>query len=208
MAWLSVQLLPLEAGIRGGPWTRSRNTHPALNGPLVCSLDEKPALVFGYFTDDQSHRDFQYHLGADYRHDQPNGGTFRHTASPRIGRWGRSYPAPQTIAAVPFDEFAAKARMGYHSAYVHAIASRIADGSLDLEGWQDEELTATGPYGAACLMLYLSKPEHINADSWARMLLGKELGHPVTDKEVTAFFDGYGQWRGLVYNFYPWKSEG
>ena len=95
---------------------------------------------------------------------------------------------------------------------------RDREGSLDLEAWQDEALTAgelrkrllslpgIGPYGAACLMLYLGRPEHVNADSWARMLLGKELGRPVTDKEV-AFFEEYGEWRGLIYNFYPWKNE-
>ncbi len=129
-----------------------------------------------------------------------------------------AFPAPQRLAAVPFDEFAEKARMGYRNAYVHAIATQIADGELDLEAWQDESLTADemrkrllslpgiGPYGAACLMLYLGKPEHVNADSWARMLLSKELGRPVTDKEVLAFFADYGQWRGLVYNFYAWKT--
>ncbi len=130
----------------------------------------------------------------------------------------RAFPTPERIAAVPFEEFAAKARMGYRNAYVHAIATTIASGELNLESWQDAGLTAPelrkrllslagiGPYGAACLMLYLGKPEHVNADSWARMLLSKELGRPVTDKEVLAFFEGYGPWRGLVYNFYAWKQ--
>jgi len=130
----------------------------------------------------------------------------------------RAFPTPQRLAAVPFDEFAAKARMGYRNAYVHSLATSIADGSLDLEGLQDAELAADGlrrklltlpgigPYGAACLMLYLGKPEHVNADSVARAALSQELGRPVTDKEVLAFFEGHGTWRGLVYNFYPWKE--
>ncbi|MBV9848086.1 MAG: hypothetical protein JO250_00220 [Armatimonadetes bacterium] len=108
--------------------------------------------------------------------------------------------------------------MGYRNAYVHAIATGIADGRLDLEAWQDEDLSAAelrkrllslsgiGPYGAACLMLYLGKPEHVNADSWARALLSKELGRAVTDKDVHDFFADHGEWRGLVYNFYPWKQ--
>lgn len=130
-----------------------------------------------------------------------------------------AFATPERIAAVPFDEFAAKARMGYRNEYVYKIATAIADGSLDLEQWQDEALTADalrkrllslpgiGPYGAACLMLYLGKPEHVNADSWARTLLAKELGRPVTDKDVHAFFTSHGEWRGLVYTFYPWKSS-
>jgi 3-methyladenine DNA glycosylase/8-oxoguanine DNA glycosylase len=131
----------------------------------------------------------------------------------------RAFPTAQQIAAVPFDEFAALARMGYRNAYVHKIATDIAGGALDIEAWQDESQTAdalrkrllslpgVGPYGAACLMLYLGKPAHVNVDSWARTLLGKELGRPVTDKEVYAYFEQYGEWRGLVYNFYPWKKE-
>lgn len=130
-----------------------------------------------------------------------------------------AFPTAQCIAAVPFDEFAAKARMGYRNAYVHTLATLIAEGELDLEAWQDENIDADvlrkkllslpgiGPYGAACLMLYLGKPEHVNADSWARTLVGKELGRPVTDAEVRTFFAGYDPWRGLVYTFYAWTKE-
>ena len=135
-----------------------------------------------------------------------------------FGSEGRAFPTPVQIAGVPFTEFAAKARMGYRAAYVHAIATAIVSGTLDLEGWQEEALAADalrkrllalpgiGPYGAACLMLYLGKPEHVNADSVARALLGKELGRPVTDSEVRAFFAAHGPWQGLVYNFYPWRE--
>jgi len=136
-----------------------------------------------------------------------------------FGTEGLAFPSPAQIAAVSLDEFAAKARMGYRTAYVHAIASAIANGSLDLEAWQAEALPAVdlrkrllslpgiGPYGAACLLLYLGKPEHVNSDSVARAALAQELGRPVTDKEVHAFFEAHGEWRGLIYNFYPWKQE-
>ena len=135
-----------------------------------------------------------------------------------FGTGGVTFPTPSQIAAVTLEEFAAKARMGYRNAYVHAIATAIAGGTLDLEACQDEELSATdlrkrllalpgvGPYGAACLMLYLGKPEHVNSDSEARAQLSQELGRPVNDKEVHAFFEAHGAWRGLVYNFYPWKE--
>jgi 3-methyladenine DNA glycosylase/8-oxoguanine DNA glycosylase len=136
-----------------------------------------------------------------------------------FGPEGLAFPSPVQIAAVPFDEFAAKARMGYRNAYVHAVASAIAGCSLDLDAWQSDALTAAdlrkrllglpgiGPYGAACLLLYLGKPEHVNSDSVARAALSQELGRPVADKEVHAFFEAHGEWRGLVYNFYPWKQE-
>ncbi len=135
-----------------------------------------------------------------------------------FGAQGLAFPSPARIAALTLEEFAAGAKMGYRTASVHAIATHIASGGLDLEAWQKEafapgelqkcllSLPGIGPYAAACLMLYLGHPQHVNADSWARMLLSKELGRPVTDKEVHAFFAGYGKWRGLVYNFYPWRQ--
>lgn len=135
-----------------------------------------------------------------------------------FGRESRAFPSAAEIAAVPFDDFSAKARMGYRSAYVHSIAAEIASGSLDLEAWQTEDLTADalrkrllslpgiGPYGAACLLLYLGKPAHVNSDSVARALLAKELNRPVSDKDVHAFFATHGEWQGLVYNFYPWQD--
>ena len=135
-----------------------------------------------------------------------------------FGREGRVFPSALEIAAVPLDDFSAKARMGYRAAYVHGIATEIAHGALDLEAWQTESLPADalrkrllslpgiGPYGAACLLLYLGKPAHVNSDSVARALLGKELNRPVTDKDVHTFFAPYGEWQGLVYNFYPWQD--
>ncbi len=135
-----------------------------------------------------------------------------------FGAEGRAFPTPQRIAAVPFEEFAAKARMGYRNAYVYKIASAITDGTLELEDWQDDGLAATelrrrllslpgvGPYGAACLMLYLGRPEHVNSDSVARALVSQELDRPVTDKDVHTFFEAHGKWRGLIYNFYPWRD--
>lgn len=136
----------------------------------------------------------------------------------RFGAEGRTFPTAERIAATPFEEFAAKARMGYRNAYVHKIALAITDGTLDLEAWQGDSLTATelrqsllslpgiGPYGAACLMLYLGQPEHVNSDSVARALVSREMNRPVTDKDVHAFFVAHGKWRGLVYNFYPWRE--
>jgi 3-methyladenine DNA glycosylase/8-oxoguanine DNA glycosylase len=130
-----------------------------------------------------------------------------------------AFPTPERVTSVPFEEFAAKARMGYRSAYVYALAQRVVHGEIDLEGWQNRDIPAEelrkhllslpgiGPYGAACLMLYLGKPEHVNADSWARTLVSKEMGRPVNDKEVHAFFAAHGEWRGLVYSFYPWRQN-
>ena len=130
-----------------------------------------------------------------------------------------AFPTPQEIASTTVEAFGERARLGYRNASVHSLAVDIVEGRLDLEAWQDPSIPAAelekkllslrgiGPYGAACLMLYLGKPWKVNVDSWARTMVGKELGRKVEDKEVHAFFADYSEWRGLVYHFYPWQGE-
>lgn len=131
----------------------------------------------------------------------------------------RAFPTPQQIAAVSPEVFAEKAKLGYRAPAVHHLATTITQGEFDLEGLQTAEwdsptlwkrllaLRGVGPYAASCLMLYLGRGERVNVDSWARTLVGKELGRPVTDAEVHAFFEPYGTWRGLVYTFYAWRAS-
>lgn len=131
----------------------------------------------------------------------------------------RAFPGPERIAADSLERFAEVARVGYRAAAIHGLASEIQSGKLDLEALQTESLDAStlrkrllalrgvGPYAAATLLLYLGRGEHINVDSWARMLVGKELGRPVSDAEVHAFFADYAPWRGLAYNFYAWRPD-
>jgi 3-methyladenine DNA glycosylase/8-oxoguanine DNA glycosylase len=128
-----------------------------------------------------------------------------------------AFPSPNQIASVPLEQFAEAARMGYRNAAVHKTATEIAEGRLDLESWRDPSipsidltkrllsLPGIGPYAASCLMIYLGRYDRVNVDSWARMMVKKELGRPVTDKEVHAFFEPYGEWKALVYHFYKWK---
>jgi 3-methyladenine DNA glycosylase/8-oxoguanine DNA glycosylase len=131
----------------------------------------------------------------------------------------RSVPHPEQSAIIPFEEFADSARLGYRAKAVHKLACDVTDGKANLERLRDQELSADevlkqlhalhgiGPYGAACLMLYLGRGNCVNVDSWARTLLAQELDRPVTDKEVTDYFAKYGEWQGFVYSFYSWKNR-
>lgn len=130
-----------------------------------------------------------------------------------------AFPTPGQIANVPFEEFAEKAKLGYRAGAVHGLANDIVEGRTDLEALRDPSIPAgelwkrlqvlrgVGPYAAACLMIYLGRYDRVNVDSWARMMVGKELGRKVTDKEVHAFFEPHGEWRALVYHFYPWRED-
>ena len=130
-----------------------------------------------------------------------------------------AFPAPEQIVSVDAEEFAARAKLGYRAPAVHELAMALAGGALDLHALLDTTLDAeaiwkrllalrgVGPYAAACLMLYLGRPTRVNSDSWARTLLARELGRKVTDKEVHEFFERFGEWKGLAYNFYAWQHE-
>lgn len=164
------------------------------------SFDHFPTRnAAGYFTDYQSHRHHKHNLGADESHGLrivDNFGTPLPSDATK-----RAFPVPEQIANRTVGEFGVMARMGYRSASVHKIATDIVKERLDLEslnnpGIPSDELykfpltlPGIGPYAASCLMIYLGRYNRVNVDSWARTLVGKELGRKVTDKEVHAFFE-------------------
>jgi 3-methyladenine DNA glycosylase/8-oxoguanine DNA glycosylase len=131
---------------------------------------------------------------------------------------GKSFPTPQAIAAVSLDDFTAATKLGYRNAHIYAIATHIAKGDIDLERLAGRQvdtlelwkilltLPGVGPYAAACLLIYLGHYDRVNVDSWARNMVGKELGRDVTDKEVHEFFAPYAPYGALVYHFYKWKE--
>ncbi len=131
----------------------------------------------------------------------------------------RAFPTPAQIAAVPFEDFAATAKLGYRNAAVYELAVAISTNQLDLEALRDPgldtpglwkrllALRGVGPYAASCLMIYLGRYGRVNVDSWARTLVAKESGRAVTDKDVHDFFAPYGEWQALAYHFFPWREE-
>jgi len=147
-----------------------------LEGELTCPFDNETARFFRYFTDDQGGLNYQHDMGADQIHDR----------SRRELVWNAAAGPPHPV------------RLS------HARPNRL---SSTHNLWRQMlALPGVGPYAASCLMLYGGRPERVNSDSVARALPARELGRPVSDKDVHAFFAPYGQWQGLVYNFYPWTS--
>ncbi len=130
----------------------------------------------------------------------------------------RAFPTPERIAAVPFEEFAAKARMGYRNQFVYSLSTAIAKGELDLESWQEAGWTAAelrkkllslpgiGPYGAACLMLYLGRPEHVNADSGQECFFPKNWAAPSPTKKFSPFLKGMASGAVWFITFTPGKQ--
>jgi N-glycosylase/DNA lyase len=132
----------------------------------------------------------------------------------------RAFPGPLAIAAAGEDVLKDQVRLGYRAPYVHQLARTVADGVLDLESVRVSsqptpelrkellQLKGIGPYAAAALLVLVGRYDYIGVDSWARKLVSRQFydGQPVSDKQIQAVFERFGQWRALAYWFYRWDE--
>jgi 3-methyladenine DNA glycosylase/8-oxoguanine DNA glycosylase len=128
----------------------------------------------------------------------------------------RTFPEPERLAGASEAELR-QVGLGYRARAVQRLAAAIAAGELprDAADWAalpgDElyrrllALNGFGPYAAANLLLLLGRYERLAIDSWLRRAVRDAwfAGAPVTDREIEAAFERFGQWRSLVYWFHP-----
>jgi 3-methyladenine DNA glycosylase/8-oxoguanine DNA glycosylase len=141
------------------------------------------------------------------------------------GRHGRAFPSPAAMAEAPEDFYRDVARAGYRGAYLRAIASSVADGSLDLEQLDgrtdvpDEEVAArllalpgVGPYAAAHVMMLLGRYGRLILDSWTRPTYARLIGRKtVADRTIERRFRRYRDFAGLAFWLYltrDWVADG
>lgn len=131
----------------------------------------------------------------------------------------RAFPTPQQVAAADVEQLRTATRLGYRAPYIHALASAVASGQLELEALKQTELPTlelrkrllaikgVGGYAAANLLMILGRYDFIPVDSWAMGLVSREWhgGQPVGQPEVEAAFQRWGPWKGLVYWFWDWE---
>lgn len=132
----------------------------------------------------------------------------------------RAFPTPEAIAASSPDVLREKVRVGYRAPAIHQLATRVASGAFDLEGFKHSSLptlelrkellkiNGIGPYAAANLLLILGRSDFIPIDSWALKLVSNEWhrGEPVTAKDVEKRFEKWGEFKGFAYWFWEWKE--
>jgi 3-methyladenine DNA glycosylase/8-oxoguanine DNA glycosylase len=132
------------------------------------------------------------------------------------GRHGHAFPSPAAMAEAPETFYSDTARTGYRGAYLVAIASAVADGSLDLEELDgrsdlpDEEVTArllalpgVGPYAAAHIMMLLGRYGQLILDSWTRPTYAKlRQRKTVADRTIDRRFRRYRDFAGLAFWLY------
>jgi 3-methyladenine DNA glycosylase/8-oxoguanine DNA glycosylase len=124
----------------------------------------------------------------------------------------RAFPTPQRIAAMSLDMLSEQVRAGYRNAYLHELATAIAEGRLDVESWRDAGLTSDelykritslkgfGPYAAGSMLKLLGHYDRLATDTECRAVYKTRYNNGVvaTDKEIAAYYQPFGAWRGLV----------
>jgi 3-methyladenine DNA glycosylase/8-oxoguanine DNA glycosylase len=138
----------------------------------------------------------------------------------------RTFPTPAAMAAADEQFYKDVIRAGYRGPYLKALATDVAEGTLDLEELNDPELTdddvaarllelpGVGPYAAAHVMLTsLGRYSRLVLDSWTRPTYGKLSGArgALKDATIERRFKRYGKWAGLAFWLYltrTWVEDG
>ncbi len=130
----------------------------------------------------------------------------------------RTFPTPEALAVAGVEGLRDMG-LGYRARYVHSAAMAAADDAL--EEWkastlptrqlreQVRALAGMGPYATANLLMLLGRYDQIALDSWVRKVVreGWFAGEEVSDREILAAFEPFGEWRALVYWFWDWNRD-
>jgi 3-methyladenine DNA glycosylase/8-oxoguanine DNA glycosylase len=137
-----------------------------------------------------------------------------------------AFPTPEQIASIPPDTFAGKVRAGYRAPYLHELASRIAEGEIDLEAWEElssadlyktiKALKGFGDYATGSMLRLMGRHDRLSIDTVARDVFKTHLndGEMPTDAEIRAYYAPFGEWQGLaqwldiMYSWFPEAQTG
>lgn len=124
----------------------------------------------------------------------------------------RAFPTAQAMASVSEDFYRNEIRAGYRSPYFVETAEKIASGELDPEAWLHSELPTRelkkemkrvkgfGDYAADNLLKLVGRYDGLALDSWLRAQFYKKHNREqvCNDREIEAFYEKFGAWRGLA----------
>jgi len=137
----------------------------------------------------------------------------------KCGRGG-AFPEPKDVARFDVDVLQRDCRLGYRAKSIHALASGIADVSIDLRAIADpsqtteelfesyRKLPGIGPYGAAHLLAMDGRHDFIAVDSEFRRFVRQRhhKGRRVSDQTMLRRYSKWGRWKYLAYWSELWKS--
>lgn len=124
----------------------------------------------------------------------------------------RSFPKPESLAAMPLKFFVDEVRAGYRAAYLKELADRVASGELNVEEWLTSELPTAqlvkqmkgvkgvGDYAAENLLKLLGRYDGLALDSWTRAKFFeiRNKGKKADDKKIARYYSRFNEWRGLA----------
>jgi 3-methyladenine DNA glycosylase/8-oxoguanine DNA glycosylase len=132
----------------------------------------------------------------------------------------RAFPAPEDIARFDVETLQRDCRLGYRARTIHALASGIVSGAIQLEVISDPSQTTEGlfssyralpgigPYGAAHLLAMDGRHDFIAVDSEFRRFVREQYhkGRRVADATMLRRYSKWGRWKYLAYWAELWKS--
>lgn len=133
----------------------------------------------------------------------------------------RAFPTPGQIAAIDPVRLQEDCRLGYRAKTIHAVASGIVAGSIDVDALVDPLLEAKqqleryrilpgiGPYGAAHLMAMDGRHDTIAVDTEFRRFVRERYhrGRNVSDDTLLRRYRGWGRWQYLAYWAELWQES-
>jgi N-glycosylase/DNA lyase len=131
-----------------------------------------------------------------------------------------AFPEPSDIARFSADELQEVCRLGYRAKTIHALASGIVDGTIDMDALSDpsqtteelfksyRELPGIGPYGAAHLLAMDGRHDFIAVDTEFRRFVRERYhgGRAVSDRTMLRRYAKWGRWKYLAYWSELWES--
>jgi N-glycosylase/DNA lyase len=130
----------------------------------------------------------------------------------KCGRGG-AFPEPAEVARFRVEELQEDCRLGYRAKGIHAVATGIVSGTIDLAKISDRAqstdelfrsyltLPAIGPYGAAHLLAMDGRHDLIAVDTEFRRFVRETYhgGRAVKDATMLRRYAKWGKWKYLAY---------
>jgi N-glycosylase/DNA lyase len=124
----------------------------------------------------------------------------------------KTFPTPAAMAHAPLSFYRDEVRAGYRAPYLLELATRVADGSLDVEGWltsalpthelqrEMKRVKGVGDYAAETMLKLLGRYDGLALDSWVRARFAQmhNKGRVATDHKIARHYERFKSWRGLA----------
>ena len=131
-----------------------------------------------------------------------------------------AFPSPDDVARFTPEELQDECRLGYRAKSIHALATGIVSGTIDLDAISGPSqstdglfksyrtLPGIGPYGAAHLLAMDGRHDFIAVDTEFRRFVAETYhgGRRVAEKTMLRRYAKWGRWKYLAYWSELWSS--